>query len=193
MKKTNQNLKNKIQQNEIFLKSTIEKQKNIIKNNLNIDIKIKLFQEKINKLNNEIKRKEKLYDNENDKITELNKKYYKFKEILENYEETPNSLNNKIDINNRNNNYDSIISSLKTKKDILIHSRLTMKKSYDFEIDKQKRYIVDLNYKLININNLIKNSNNNNNNVDNNYNENNHNNHNNITINNSNIINYTDE
>ena len=68
-----------------------------------------------------------------------------------------------------------------------------MKKSYDFEIDKQKRYIEDLQYKLININNLIKNSNNNNNNVDNNYNENNHNNHNNITINNSNIINYTEE
>ena len=186
MKKSNQNLKNKIQQNENFLKSTIEKQKNIIKNNLNINIKIKLFQEKINKLNNEIKRKEKLYDNENDKISELNNKYYKFKEILENYEETPNSLNNKIDINYRNNNYDNIISSLKTKKDILIHSRLTMKKSYDFEIDKQKRYIEDLQYKLININNLIKNSNNNKNII-------NDNNNNNINENNSNIINYTEE
>jgi len=72
-----------------------------------------------------------------------------------------------------------------------------MKKSYDFEIDKQKRYIEDLHYKLININNLIKNSNNKNN-FDHNFNENNNNNnnnHNNIIINdnNSNIINYTEE
>ena len=91
----------------------------------------------------------KFYKREFDKLTE----------ILKNYEETPDSLNNKIEENNNEKLQKEKYENLLKKQKIISHSRLSMQKSYAQEIDKQKKYIEQLNNTIKEVDNVLSNLN----------------------------------
>ena len=86
----------------------------------------------------------KLVENENKKISDLQEKFKKLKEILKNYEETPNSLNQKLNEDNLTKQQEEKLQNLIKKKNIISHSRISAKKNYEQEIEKQKKYIEQL-------------------------------------------------
>ncbi len=140
----NKKLKDKIYVNENYLKKCHIQQKNIITNYEDYESKIKLYKKKISTIKNDIERKENLYKNESKIILDLNKKYLKFKEILDNYEESPSSLNKKNKLKKNNKKDEEEFNKLIKKKNSLIHLRNTKKNNYNQEIKKQVKYIEQL-------------------------------------------------
>ena len=150
----NKNLKDKIYQNQNYLKNSHIQQKTIIINYEDFESKIDLYKKKISKTKNDLQRMELLYKNENKKILSLNEKYLRFKEILDNYE-TPNSLKNKLFDKDTIKKYEEQKKKLIRKKNIIIHSRNSMKNNYIQEINKQKKYIEQLKNTIYEVNNIL--------------------------------------
>jgi len=98
----------------------------------------------------------KLLIDEDKKIDELKMNYSKLEEILNYYEETEESIKKKSDEEIKNKQLAMKLRKLIKKKEILIHARLTMEKSYLNKIDKQKKYINELNSSLNELNKEIK-------------------------------------
>jgi len=150
----NKNLKDKIYQNQNYLKNSHIQQKTIIINYEDFESKIDLYKKKISKTKSDLQRMELLYKNENKKILSLNEKYLRFKEILDNYE-TPNSLKNKLFDKDTIKKYEEQKKKLIRKKNIIIHSRNSMKNNYIQEINKQKKYIEQLKNTIYEVNNIL--------------------------------------
>ena len=151
----NKNLKDKIYQNQNYLKNSHIQQKTIIINYEDFESKIDLYKKKISKTKSDLQRMELLYKNENKKILSLNEKYLRFKEILDNYEETPNTLKNKLFDKDTIKKYEEQKKKLIRKKNIIIHSRNSMKNNYIQEINKQKKYIEQLKNTIYEVNNIL--------------------------------------
>ena len=154
-KSQNKNLKEKIFKNEIYLKNSEKQQKMMIQNIDDLDSKYDLFRNKLSKMKNEINRKETLLEKEKEKILLLYEKYNKLKEILKYYEETPYSINQKFFQNIKNKEKETQLNSLIKKKNVLKHSRLSMKKSFDVEIEKQKKFIEHLKKTIVGVENVL--------------------------------------
>ena len=60
------------------------------------------------------------------------------------YEETPDTLERKVEEIRRRKELEVKLESLRKKKDIMKNSRISMKKSYEIEIEKQHKYILQL-------------------------------------------------
>lgn len=151
----NKNLKDKIYQNQNYLKNSHIQQKNIIVNYDDFESKSDLYQKKISKTKSDLQRMELLYKNESKKIISLNEKYIRFKEILDNYEETPNTLKNKLLDKEKIKKDEEKKKKLIRKKNIIIHSRKSMKNNYNQEINKQKKYIEQLKNTIYEVNSIL--------------------------------------
>jgi hypothetical protein len=82
--------------------------------------------------------------------------YLKLEEILGYYEETEESIKRKNDEEIKNKEMELKLQKLIKKKEIIIHARLTMEKSYANKIEKQNKYIIELNNTLEELNKEIK-------------------------------------
>ena len=96
-----------------------------------------------------------LYKNESKKIISLNEKYIRFKEILDNYEETPNTLKIKLLDKEKIKKDEEKKKKLIRKKNIIIHSRKSMKNNYNIEINKQNKYIEQLKNTIYEVNSIL--------------------------------------
>lgn len=143
-KVANNELKKQIIKNENYLNNFEQEQTNFIKNIEFLNAKYDLYKIKIVKKEKEIERMAKLVENEKEKISDLQKKYNKLTEILKNYEETPNSLNQKLNEDIFIKQQEEKLQNLIKKKNIISHSRISAKKSFEQEIEKQKKYIEQL-------------------------------------------------
>jgi len=139
------------QQVEIFKK---KREKSLI--NLNdYENKYILYKNKLKDLDKENERMKKLLIDEEKKIEDLKINYSKLEEILSYYEETQGSLKKKNDEEKKNKEMETKLKELIKKKDIWVHARLSMEKAYENKIEKQKKYINELNATLNEINNAI--------------------------------------
>ena len=151
----NKVLKNQIykneQQFEVFKK---KREKSLI--NLNdYENKYILHKNKLNELDKENERMKKLLIDEEKKIENLKINYSKLEEILSYYEETQGSIKKKHDEETKNKDLESKLQKLIKKKDIMIHARVSMEKAYESKIERQKKYINELNITLNEINKAI--------------------------------------
>ena len=151
----NKVLKNQIykneQQFEVFKK---KREKSLI--NLNdYENKYILHKNKLNELDKENERMKKLLIDEEKKIENLKINYSKLEEILSYYEETQGSIKKKHDEETKNKDLESKLQKLIKKKDIMIHARVSMEKTYESKIERQKKYINELNITLNEINKAI--------------------------------------
>ena len=151
----NKNLKDKIYQNQNYLKKSHIQQKTIIVNYEDFESKSDLYKKKISKTKSDLHRMELLFKNESKKIISLNEKYIRFKEILDNYEETPNSLKNKLLDKEQIKQNEEQKKKLIRKKNIIIHSRKSMKNNYNIEINKQNKYIEQLKNTIYEVNSIL--------------------------------------
>lgn len=151
-KKTNKILKEEIHKNELTLKNNKKIRKNQIININDFENKYIMYKNKLVEINKENERMNKLLFNEEKKIEELKINYIKLEDIMNYYKETEESIKkmNKEEIKNKE------FQKLIKKKEILIHARLTMEKSYSSKIENQKKYINELNYTLDKLNEEIK-------------------------------------
>ena len=158
-KKENDELKRKIIKNEIYLNKAEQEEMSYIKNIEFLNAKYDLYKLRIEKKKKEIERMSQLVDKENERISVIREKFDKLTEILKNYEETPDSLNNKIEEDNNEKLQKEKYENLLKKQKIISHSRLSMQKSYAQEIDKQKKYIEQLNNTIKEVDNVLSNLN----------------------------------
>ena len=159
-KKENNELKRKIIKNEIYLNKAEQEEMSYIKNIEFLNAKYDLYKLRIEKKKKEIERMSKLVDKENERISVTKEKFNKLTEILKNYEETPDSLMNKVDEENNEKLQKEKYENLLKKQKIISHSRISMQKSYTLEIDKQKKYIEQLNNTIKEVDNVLSNLNN---------------------------------
>ena len=143
-KVANNELRKQIIKNENYLYNFEQEQTSFIKNIEFLNAKYDLYKIKIIKKEKEIERMSKLVENENEKISDLQEKFKKLTEILKNYEETPSSLNQKLNEDNLTKQQEEKLQNLIKKKNIISHSRISAKKNYEQEIEKQKKYIEQL-------------------------------------------------
>ena len=155
-KQTNKVLKDQVYKNEQILENTKKLRKNQIINLNDSENKYILYKKKLEEINKENERMSKLLIDEDKKIDELKMSYSKLEEILNYYEETEESIKKKSDEEIKNKQLAMKLRKLIKKKEILIHARLTMEKSYLNKIDKQKKYINELNSSLNELNREIK-------------------------------------
>ena len=155
-KQTNKVLKDQVYKNEQLLENTKKLRKNQIINLNDSENKYILYKKKLEEINKENERMSKLLIDEDKKIDELKMSYSKLEEILNYYEETEESIKKKSDEEIKNKQLAMKLRKLIKKKEILIHARLTMEKSYLNKIDKQKKYINELNSSLNELNREIK-------------------------------------
>ena len=155
-KQTNKVLKDQVYKNEQLLENTKKIRKNQIINLNDSENKYILYKKKLEEINKENERMSKLLIDEDKKIDELKMSYSKLEEILNYYEETEESIKKKSDEEIKNKQLAMKLRKLIKKKEILIHARLTMEKSYLNKIDKQKKYINELNSSLNELNREIK-------------------------------------
>ena len=155
-KQTNKVLKDQVYKNEQLLENTKKLRKNQIINLNDSENKYILYKKKLEEINKENERMSKLLIDEDKKIDELKMTYSKLEEILNYYEETEESIKKKSDEEIKNKQLAMKLRKLIKKKEILIHARLTMEKSYLNKIDKQKKYINELNSSLNELNREIK-------------------------------------
>ena len=151
----NKVLKNQIykneQQVEIFKK---KREKSLI--NLNdYENKYILHKNKLKELDKENERMKKLLIDEEKKIEDLKINYSKLEEILSYYEETQGSIKKKNDEEKKNKELEKKLQEVVKKKNIWVHARLSMEKAYENKIERQKKYINELNITLNEINNAI--------------------------------------
>ena len=151
----NKILKEQVYKNEQKLEKSKIKREKSINNIKNYENKYILYKNKLKELDNENERMKKLLIDEEKKIEELNISYSKLEDILSYYEETQGSLKKKSDEEKKNKDLKLKLEKLVKKKNILIHARLTMEKSYENKIEKQKKYINELNSTLNELNNAI--------------------------------------
>lgn len=155
-KKTNKVLKNQIYTNEQNLKKSQKNRQQKLENLTDFEKKYILYKNKLMEINKENERMGKLLIDEEKKIDELKNSYIKLEEILNYYEETEESIKKKSDEKIKNKELEMKLKQLIKKKEILIHARLTMEKTYFNKIDKQKKYINELNHSLNELNKEIK-------------------------------------
>ena len=155
-KQTNKVLKDQVYKNEQLLENTKKIRKNQIINLNDSENKYILYKKKLEEINKENERMSKLLIDEDKKIDELKMSYSKLEEILNYYEETEESIKKKSDEEIKNKQLAMKLRKLIKKKEILIHARLTMEKNYLNKIDKQKKYINELNSSLNELNREIK-------------------------------------
>lgn len=155
-KKTNKVLKNQIYTNEQNLKKSQKNRQQKLENLTDFEKKYILYKNKLMEINKENERMGKLLIDEEKKIDELKNSYLKLEEILNYYEETEESIKKKSDEKIKNKELEMKLKQLIKKKEILIHARLTMEKTYFNKIDKQKKYINELNHSLNELNKEIK-------------------------------------
>lgn len=155
-KKTNKILKNQIYTNEQNLKREEKNREKKLENLTDFEKKYILYKTKLAEINKENERMNKLLIDEEKKIDELKISYVKLEEILSYYEETEESIKKKSDEKIKNKELEMKLRHLIKKKEILMHARLTMEKTYNNKIDKQKKYINELNQNLDELNKEIK-------------------------------------
>ncbi len=112
-------LKDKIIKNEIYLKNLKIQEKITINDNKDLKYKIELYNKKIFQMKNEIIQMKNLSEKENNEIFSLNNKYSKYKEIISYYDETPQSIEEKLKISIEYKKKEEEINNLKRKKDII--------------------------------------------------------------------------
>ena len=155
-RQTNKILNEQIIKNELLLKRNEKIRKSQIINLNDSENKYILYKNKLKEINKENERMSKLLIDEDKKIEELKKNYANLEEILSYYEETEESIKKKSDQEYKNKQLALKLRQLIKKKEILMHARLTMEKSYINKIDKQKKYINELNMSLNELNKEIK-------------------------------------
>ena len=154
-KMMNSELKKKIIKNENYLKDSDKEQVNYFKNIDYLHSKYDLYKIKIMKEKKEIERMKNVIQCEREKLDSLNEKYSKMREILHYYDETPKSMGFKVDKDKINKKNEETYKNLMKKKKIISHSRISMKKNYAIEIDKQKKYIEQLQSTIIEVNAVL--------------------------------------
>ena len=155
-KHTNKVLKDQIYKTEQNLENYKKKRNYQIINLNDSENKYILYKNKLKELDKENERMNKLFLDEEQKIEQLKESYSKLEEILTYYEETKESIKKKNDEEIKNRELNLKLHKLIKKKEILEHARLTMEKSYGNKIEKQKKYINDLNLTLNDIHKEIK-------------------------------------
>lgn len=155
-KHTNKVLKEQIYKTEQNLENYKKKRNYQIINLNDSENKYILYKNKLKELDKENERMNKLFLDEEQKIEQLKESYSKLEEILTYYEETKESIKKKNDEEIKNRELNLKLHKLIKKKEILEHARLTMEKSYGNKIEKQKKYINDLNLTLNELNKEIK-------------------------------------
>jgi hypothetical protein len=155
-KHTNKVLKEQIYKTEQNLENYKKKRNYQIINLNDSENKYILYKNKLKELEKENERMNKLFLDEEQKIEQLKESYSKLEEILTYYEETKESIKKKNDEEIKNRELNLKLHKLIKKKEILEHARLTMEKSYGNKIEKQKKYINDLNLTLNELNKEIK-------------------------------------
>ena len=149
------NLKEQITKNDNYLKNRKKQEFFSMNDSDDLLFKNELYEQKIFQIKNNIIQMENLLENENKTINHLNDRYLKYKEIINYYDETPQSIENKLKNYNEKKKKEEEMEKLKRKKDIIIHSRNTMNKKYSNEINKQNKYIEQLNKVIENIDNIL--------------------------------------
>ena len=155
-KHTNKVLKEQIYKTEQNLENYKKKRNYQIINLNDSENKYILYKNKLKELDKENERMNKLFLDEEQKIEQLKESYSKLEEILTYYEETKESIKKKNDEEIKNRELNLKLHKLIKKKEILEHARLTREKSYGNKIEKQKKYINDLNLTLNELNKEIK-------------------------------------
>ena len=148
-------LKDKIIKNEIYLKNLKIQEKITINDNKDLKYKIELYNKKIFQMKNEIIQMKNLSEKENNEIFSLNNKYSKYKEIISYYDETPQSIEEKLKISIEYKKKEEEINNLKRKKDIMSHSRNMLNKKYLIVINQQNKYIEELNNIIKEVDNIL--------------------------------------
>ena len=149
------NLKEQITKNDNYLKNRKKQEFFSMNDSDDLLFKNELYEQKISQIKNNILQMENLLENENKTINHLNDRYLKYKEIINYYDETPQSIENKLKNYNEIKKKEEEMEKLKRKKDIIIHSRNTMNKKYSNEINKQNKYIEQLNKEIEDIDNIL--------------------------------------
>ena len=152
----NKVLKEQIYKNEQNLENIKKMRKNQLINLNDSENKYFLYKKKLMYMNKENERMNKLLIDEDKKIEQLKMSYLKLEEILGYYEETEESIKRKNDEEIKNKEMELKLQKLIKKKEIIMHARLTMEKSYANKIEKQNKYIIELNNTLEELNKEIK-------------------------------------
>ena len=155
-KQANRVLKDQIYRNEQLIENSKKKRQNQIINLNDSENKYILCKNKIKEIDKENERMNKLLIEEDKKIEQLKNNYSKLEEILNYYEETYESIKQKNTEEIKNKELEIKLQKLIKKREILSHSRMSMEKSYANKIDKQKKYINELNSTLNELNKAIK-------------------------------------
>lgn len=156
----NKELESKIKQSELEIKKYTKKKDEVHYNKLkeveDIDYKIELYLDKIQKLKLEEERLKKVYVKEEDSYNIIIERHNKLIEIIENYE-----------INLREKSYKSSskekeeiskkFKHLQKRLRVLEYSRKTMNKNYQNQIETNKRIISQLESKINELENILNN------------------------------------
>lgn len=153
--KTNQELQIKIKLNEYYLLNYKSEQASIVQNIALLDAKNELLKKKSKEVEKEHDRKSVLIVKEDEKIRMMKEKLNKLKEILEFYEETPESILHKSTEIGKKKKMKTKYESLKKKSNIIQHSRISSSKTHQIDINNQKKDIVHLQKTIKEVNDIL--------------------------------------